>query len=242
MNRKYLAAAAAAAIIAAVWFRGRSARKSSFYPEPELRCGSAEPPEYAVDTTGRGAEGTVVWGPRTPGINRSAPLHERFEGRPSQTPLAQLTRRTPTWQMTSAKCPLTLTDIETNMTLEGLGPEEGLSQVLCDATSVGDPGLAFGKRFGLAARTPAALRIGLGSVAMDPRFQPGTPYRYHEDNSGPAPGSHAGADTLGAFTPEKLATPGSWDATYVKSLGGIGTDREDEARTRPFDLVTTLSE
>lgn len=273
----------------------KSDPRLDFRPVPELVCGLEPVPEYAVDVTGRGAEGTVVWEPfearsehnevRSKGFEsrsrrvssqRNDILDDVF-GRPSSSVLAGTVGRSPTnIKSRNSSCPGALSHLDSDVNSELVTAQ----QVLCDNDEVrfgpkhvgkdlpdsrASRALLLGDK--LAAewndtqrdvislkyynkniiRDPAILRMGLGSTYRDPLFQPGPQKRiptagaYAGNGYGPAQGTHAGGNTLGALVPATFLPSAQWDTEYVKGFGGEwGPDYS--LRSPPVEVLVTASQ
>lgn len=308
MRHRAIAIAAAVVVVLVLACRHASRRhvsKATFKPVPLLPCGPAAPPEYAVDQTGRGAGGTVVWGPYYPGIHRGhVPLpserdtqltrehytsHPRYSNIPNassenvddgrmdvqgddgrlgvldaairedsespaerapgiaKTLLASAVRRS--GPVYSRSCSTVFSDIDTGFVPSGGLPDSQTTAgyMMCQRNipyatlaaastpAAPVPGAAVTEA---SSRIPAVLRIGLGSVAMDPRFQPGPAGRLPSDGQ-PAPGTFAGAASGGALTPAGFARTGAWDATITRGFGGRGRMGDDP--TRAYEAIITNS-
>ncbi len=293
MRRRYILAAVVAVVLILAYRRRHRApfwrrwlgSKSGFKAVPLLPCGPAAPPEYAVDQTGRGAGGTVVWGPYCPGIHRGIATNgsaEHFAGRPSNlqpsasgvsrystrveegyTPhpvpslpshkhlahhapvdadaadpneggpavsgLASLTRRSAA--PASRACSRVFSDVDSDVSLEGWGSDETSTKgsaraqpgkvavvAMCERAAPYAPP-ELNPASSLARHTPASLRIGLGSVVLDPRFQPGDP-RWLASDGQPAAGTYSGGESMGALVPSAFGRTGAWDATRTRGFGG----------------------
>ncbi len=304
-HRAIAIAAAVVVVLVLAWRhagRRRHASKATFKPVPLLPCGPAAPPEYAVDQTGRGAGGTVTWGPYYPGIHRGrVPLpserdavsvrenytsHPRYSNIPNassenvddgrmdngrldvldaairedselltndapdtaKTLLASVVRRS--GPVYSRSCSTVFSDIDTGFVPSGGLPDSQTTAgymmcqrnipfaTLAAASTPAAPVPGAELTAGAAARIPAVLRIGLGSVALDPRFQPG-PAGWLPSDGQPAPGTFAGAASQGALTPAGFARTGAWDATITRGFGGRGRMGDDPTRT--YEAIITNS-
>lgn len=224
-----------------------------FTPVPELTCGPDPAPEYAVDVTGRGAVGTVIW---EPFISSTKPTDMNVS--PSQSLLAKMVRRSPLTGRPSPTCQEVLTDVDSDLDSEGISD----SSILCTtaipkARSVPAEKLMLGslmteknakeltKRLETTyrnphiIRTPSLLRMGLGSLYKDPRFQPGPEDRGPGDGGyAPAPGTDAGGPALSALTTYEFMPGGPWDSIMVK---GFGWQRGPDSSIGPIPVEAAIT-
>lgn len=100
----------------------------------------------------------------------------------------------------------------------------------------GPYGAAAIKEAMTSSRTPVwnpytARRVGLGSVRLDPRFEPGPETRVASGDNSPSPGSHAGGISLGALGSPKFQTNGGWPGNYVHGFGAAEYGRQEAILT-----------
>lgn len=88
---------------------------------------------------------------------------------------------------------------------------------------------------GAAPNTLTASRVGLGSIRMGPRFEPGTPDRTPDGDASWAPGDWAGGPTAGAYASPLFAVPNNWKWRCVHAFG----DGSTRGRTYPVEAVVT---
>lgn len=74
------------------------------------------------------------------------------------------------------------------------------------------------RRAALVDQCQSGIGCGLGSVWIDPRFEPGPQETYPGGDAAYAHGGHAGGPTFGAFIPAVFQTSGAWDR-YVHGFG-----------------------
>lgn len=98
-----------------------------------------------------------------------------------------------------------------------------------------------GRREGLTStrgpspNTLTASRVGLGSIRMDPRFEPGPECRTPDGDASWSPGDWAGGPTTGAYGASVFAAPNAWNWVAVQGFG----DGSMWGRTYPVEAVVT---
>jgi hypothetical protein len=109
-----------------------------------------------------------------------------------------------------------------------------ITQGGCSANSCGREGFTSSRR--ACANDLTDSRVGLGSVRMDPRFQPG--WGSIRDTN-PAPGTHAGGVTLGGLAPAVFHPVNLWGDAYVYGFGDMPSDSCSGQRTPPPEALIT---
>lgn len=122
--------------------------------------------------------------------------------------------------------------------LAGAHPASGMPDIDTDVDISAFTGaLHGGLHEGLTSRrhNPAnsltAARTGLGSIRLDPRFEPGPLERLAGGDASPSHGGHAGGPTLGGFGAARFPVAGAWDWNYVHGFAEHGLEAVETGRS-----------
>jgi hypothetical protein len=234
-------AAVAVLLVIALVVARRRRRSDNFMPVPELTCGGAPAPEYAVDVTGRGAVGTVVWEPFTSSRENfmAASVPDKALGSDATDDkalamLAKISSRVGLgprgYSPRTASCASSVTDLDADLNSAGISD----SAIMCERmVSRGSAQRAAG-----SGTDDPPYGVGLGSVYQDPRFQPGPEARLADDGGAPASGRSAAGPLAAPLVPAKFLNDGAWDAKYVREYRGYGPG--SDMRSHPLATLVTL--
>ncbi len=255
---KVLALAAVVVLVILViwiWPSGSGSGGTGFTPVPINTCGQHATDQYVIDITDR--TGTVVRDPyppppglskegyagrkgtltcahptaQRPGRGYSGDIQGGGPGAPNAVQeaddramslMATITRRSPPTVAGPHGSPRALLgDIDTDFVSDGIYEPHVMKEALTSRRST--------------RRNPlTASRVGLGSVRMDPRFEPGPPEMLNDGDTNYAPGSYAGGPSFGAYDSSRFQNKGGWGSNYVFGFGDVDTDA-------PEALVTGVS-
>lgn len=233
-------------LLVQVWPTGSGASGSGFTPVPIDTCAQLAADRYVIDMTDR--TGTVVRNPYPPppGLVRegyagrkgtlacanptAAPPGSGYSGdvRGSEegaapgalvqaaddkasSLMAAVARRSPPTIAGPHGSRANLGDIDTDFVSDGIYEPQVMKEALTSRRQA-------------QANPLTASKVGLGSVRMDPRFEPGPPGMLNSGDTNYAPGSHAGGPTLGAYDSSRYQNKGGWGTNYVFGFGDVGTD------------------
>lgn len=225
-------------LLVRVWPSGHSG--SRFTPIPIDTCAQLQSDRYVIDMTDR--TGTVVRNPYPPppGLSKegyagrkgtlsvanptAAPPGAGLSGDPTPPAglvqaaddrlpslMASIARRSPPTLAGPHGSRANLGDIDTDFVSDGLYEPEVMKEALTS-------------RRRAEANPLTASKVGLGSVRMDPRFEPGPPGMLDGGDTNYAPGSHAGGPSLGAYDSSRFQNKGGWGSNYVFGFGDVGTN------------------
>ncbi len=136
--------------------------------------------------------------------------------------ISKVARRPPTAAGGCPSCLLAGTDVDSDYLTDGYYDEAVLKEALTSRRQT-------------APNTLTASRVGLGSVRMDPRFEPGPPTRTPDGDASWANGSSAGGPTTGGFGAYKFMPGNTWDSHYVHGFG----DYNIQGRQYPVEAMVT---
>ena len=130
--------------------------------------------------------------------------------------MAKVSRRSPGTSAPAPSCRITGSDTFTDFLTDGPFDNDRLP-------GGGPPRDAM--KESLTSRRPAhpntltAAKTGLGSVRLDPRFEPGPETRVPGGDASWAHGGHAGGPTSGGFGSTRFVPGNTWDWNYVFGAG-----------------------
>lgn len=214
---------------------------SGFTPVPIDTCAQLPADRYVIDATDR--TGTVVRNPYPPppGLTREGYAGRKgtlacanptatqpgrgYSGDPrpeapgpvqaaddgASSLMAAVARRSPPTLAGPHGSRANLGDIDTDFVSDGVYEPHVMKEALTS-------------RRRAQANPLTASRVGLGSVRMDPRFEPGPPGMLNDGDTNYAPGSYAGGPSLGAYDSSRFQNKGGWGSNYVFGFGDVGSD------------------
>ncbi len=103
-------------------------------------------------------------------------------------------------------CILANTDIDTDFVTDGYYDSAVLKEALTSRREV-------------HPNTLTASKTGLGSIRLDPRFEPGPQSRVPDGDASWSHGGHAGGPTSGGFGSSRFMPGNTWDSKYVFGFG-----------------------
>jgi hypothetical protein len=121
--------------------------------------------------------------------------------------MAAISRRSPAVAGGSPLSLVASTDIDSDFLTDGFYENAVLKEALTSSRRTSTP------------NTLTANLVGLGSIRIDPRFDPGPRARVASGDASASHGGHAGGVTLGGFGSNKFQTNGGWDWNYVHGFG-----------------------
>lgn len=142
-------------------------------------------------------------------------VHELQSGQPgymeevgdSATSLmASVARRSPAVAGGAPSCLVAGADIDSDFYTDGFYDSAVLKEALTS-------------RRGPMPNTLTASRTGLGSIRLDPRFEPGPQSRVPDGDASWGHGGHAGGPTSGGFGAYRFMPGNNWDWRYVHGFG-----------------------
>ena len=137
--------------------------------------------------------------------------------------MAQVTRRSPPAAAGESSCLLAGADVDSDFLTDGYYGEAVLKEALTS-------------RRRAQPNTLTASKTGLGSIRLDPRFEPGPPTRTPDGDASWAHGGHAGGPTSGAYASSTFMPGNTWDDTYIFAFG------DDSTRGRRYPVEAMVTE
>ena len=142
--------------------------------------------------------------------------------------MAAVARRSPAVAGGSPTCLLASTDIDSDFYTDGIYGKA----IAREAFEVKE-GLTSTRR--PMPNTLTASKTGLGSIRLDPRFEPGPQSRVPDGDASWSHGGHAGGPTSGGYGSSRFSPTCGWDYGYVYGFG----DGSIFGRKYPVEAIVT---
>lgn len=136
--------------------------------------------------------------------------------------MTKVARRSPAVAAGAPSCILAGTDVDSDFLTDGYYDEAVLKEALTSNR-------------GARPNTLTASKTGLGSIRMDPRFEPGPESRVPGGDASWSHGGNAGGPTSGGFGSCAFMPGGAWDSQYVFAFG----DYSIQGRQYPVEAMDT---